>query len=128
VIEEFDVLVVATELVQANMLRLFDIVERDYTGTMSRFSTELIAGVKHMMGECVHEISEGLHDGLNDYRLIFQHNANTLLVKTVGPEVAQFASALLADLVWNQIKLAHRDYLRYLEVPEFIISEVRGRA
>jgi hypothetical protein len=70
------------------VLLIFDIVERDYTGSVTRFSQEMVQAFKLMMGECLHEIAEGLNNGLDDYRIIFTHNSAALLNKTVGPEFA----------------------------------------
>jgi len=80
---------------------LFSIVDREYANTPNRFSSELLSGIKHMMGEAVHEISEGLNNGLDDYRIIFQHNSTSLLNKTVGPEFAQLASMMLSEVLWT---------------------------
>lgn len=84
VIDEFDIQAVTSEIVQTNMLRLFDIINKDYSG-VNRFSSSLIEGVKLMIGEVVAEISEGLNNGLEDLKVIFTHNSQTLLNKTVGP-------------------------------------------
>lgn len=66
------------------MLKLFEIVNKDYTG-VNRFSNSLIEGIKLMMGEVVAEVSEGLNNGIEDLKVIFTHSSQTLLNKTVGP-------------------------------------------
>lgn len=86
--EGFEPETVATEVVNRNILKLMDVVDRDYSGQLTKFSTELLIALKLMIGECVHEISEGLYQGLTDYKLIFQHNSASLLIKTVGQEMA----------------------------------------
>jgi hypothetical protein len=44
------------------------IVENDYSTLPNRkFSTDLVFAIKHLIGECLYEVSEGLMNGLDDY-------------------------------------------------------------
>lgn len=107
------------------MLRLFDIINKDYSG-VNRFSSSLIEGVKLMIGEVVAEISEGLNNGLEDLKVIFTHSSQTLLNKTVGPEMAMMAGIMLTEVIWQQILASHTLYLKNKEVYSDCIFLVRG--
>jgi hypothetical protein len=59
---------VAKEIVHKNLLKIMTLVENDYTTLPNRkFSTDLVFAIKHLIGECLYEVSEGLMNGLDDY-------------------------------------------------------------
>lgn len=132
VIEGFEPAEVVQEVVVRNILQMMDIIvkaypslflkDKDYSNQMQMFSDEIIGALKNLVGECIYEVSEGLNEGLVDYEVIFKQNINSLLQKTVGPEMAMFAIGMLAPQLWDQFKKSYLNYKTALEVTQFPID------
>ena len=56
-LEGFEPDTVAKEVITKNFLKIFDIVEKDYTGSIQRFSSTSVQAIKQTFGECSYEIS-----------------------------------------------------------------------
>lgn len=98
----------AKELLNKNLLELFDLILKDHEG--SSFQTEFIKAIRRMFGEVAYEISEGMKGGINDFEIMVKENMGIMVEKLVGREAAGLVSMFLMQNAVTWIRKVYEDY------------------
>jgi hypothetical protein len=101
---------VAAELLNKNLLSIFDLILANHEG--SSFQTEFVKSLKATIGELAFEISEGMKGGYNDFEVMLKENLALMVEKVVGRESAGLVNMFIMQnaLVWVK-----KNYDEYVE-------------
>ena len=70
---------------------------------MISYDTDLIYVIRHIFGEIPYELSQGLPNGLNDYRKIFDLSLKLSIEKLNLPQNAVMMVTMMGGEFWSKL-------------------------
>lgn len=123
IIEGFDPKAVTYEILEKRITQIFQVIDTYTENPTTKFSDVLGGLLFESLGDVVYELSEGLTNGISDFREIFRET----LTATVQQSFGQTESTLVQpiyQLSWSKIEAAWKQKFGQMRQQQQKVQEV----